>query len=456
MPELKEVWDSGLGAMARAREILDAAYAENREMTDEENANYELAIADADKFKGVVDRELTMREREAAFGAISLPDAQPTRVEDARLQAGGDTQTPQIRGASPGADDTQSKRIRAFLMGAYHEGYGDSSTVPNAKMITLQMSEDFFGAPSWRSREDGGVMHANGSPRVRDLSVGTNTAGGFTVDDAIMRTLEVNRLRFNSVEPVATVINTMDGSGLAMPTANDVLNEGELLAEGGGASEQDPAFGSVNLPVYKFSSKTVQISLELLQDSVFNMEQTLGNLLGERLGRVEATFFTNGTGTNQPQGIVTAASTGKTVTTSNKLAYDDVIDLWTSVDPAYADMGSWMYNRKMTGRLMKLRDENGLPIWHRNPQMGAPDMLHGHPCFENDKMSDLNGSAGTKALLFGAMNKFFVRRAMEVQLFRLDEKYIESGQIGVIAFCRSGSVMLDAGTDPVKALVDKA
>ena len=236
-----------------------------------------------------------------------------------------------------------------------------------------------------------------------------------------------------------------------MPTVNDSSNEGEVLGEGVVATEQDPAFGQTPLNVVRFSSKTVQISLELTQDSVFNMSSTLGRLLGTRIGRAKATRFTTGT-----LGIVTRSGNGPIVTTSETLAYNDMVDLITSVDGAYAENGSFMFNRSVQGRVMKVKDTDGNPIFQRDSRMGMPDSVLGYPVFTNDKMVDFDGSAGTKPIIFGDLSKYHVREAMDIELYILDQHYIENGQMGFIAFARCGGNLLDAGEDPIMGLRDKA
>ena len=258
-------------------------------------------------------------------------------------------------------------------------------------------------------------------------------------------------IRFNAVDQVATMVRTMDGSPLGWPTVNDSGNEGEVLGENTTAAEQDPAFGQTPLNVVKFSSKSVAMSLELMQDSVFNMSSTLGSLLGTRIGRAKATRFTTGT-----LGIVTRAGNGPIVTTSETLAYNDMVDLITSVDGAYAQNGSFMFNRDVQGRVMKVKDTDGNPIFQRDSRMGMPDSVLGYPVYTNDKMVDFDGVANTRPIIFGDLSKYHVREAMDIELYILDQHLILDGAIGFVAFARCGGNLIDAGEDPIRALRDKA
>jgi hypothetical protein len=95
------------------------------------------------------------------------------------------------------------------------------------------------------------------------------------------------------------------------PTVDDTANKGELLAENTEAGSQDVTFGQVTLKAFKFSSKLVKVSRELLQDSYFPVGAILRDLFVDRIGRITNDYFTTGTGTGQPQGVVTAATCGR-------------------------------------------------------------------------------------------------------------------------------------------------
>jgi HK97 family phage major capsid protein len=110
---------------------------------------------------------------------------------------------------------------------------------------------------------------------------------------------------------VATVIRTDTGAALPIPTSDDTSNKGAILGENTAASEVDVSFGQLVLDAYKYSSKYVLVSVEFLQDSSINVAEFIGKALGERIGRIQNDHFTTGTGSSQPNGIVTAATLGR-------------------------------------------------------------------------------------------------------------------------------------------------
>ena len=109
------------------------------------------------------------------------------------------------------------------------------------------------------------------------------------------------------------------------------------MAQNASATSADPSFGEVTLSTYKFSSKVVAVPIELIQDSNVNIEGFVIARLATRLARIQNTKFTVGSGTNEPNGLFTAAAVGVTAATggTSAITYDNLIDLQHSVDPAY-------------------------------------------------------------------------------------------------------------------------
>ena len=280
--------------------------------------------------------------------------------------------------------------------------------------------------------------------------------------EELLRQLEVNMLAFGSVLQHSDVINTGDGQPISWPTVDDTGNKGRIVGEntpvddnaGGGASGDggpNPAFGKKTWNAYKYTSDTVLVPYELLEDSVFNMATVLGELLGERLGRISEEHFTTGTGTNQPEGVVTGSALGATSGAVATLGQDDIYNLFHSVDPSYRRGGIFMGHDSIINALRKLKDGENRPLWQSNMRDGRPDTLLGLPLATNQEM-DSAVATGNKVLLFGQMSKYKVRRVNSVRFYRLEELYRANDQDGFVAIMRCDGGLLNAGTAPVKHL----
>ena len=210
-------------------------------------------------------------------------------------------------------------------------------------------------------------------------------------------------------------------------------------------------FGELVLGAYKYTSKIIRVSVELLQDSAFNMEQYIGGKFGERLGRATAAHYATGTGTGQPNGLMTAATAGVTAASATAITYLEMLDLKHSVDPAYRVSPMWLFNDSTLKALKQLVDLDGRPLWSPAIAADAPATFDGDP-YQIDQGID-SIATGNRTVAYGDMSKYLIRDVLGMQMVTLRERYADFHQAGFIAFMRTDADLLDAGTNPIKYLV---
>ena len=340
------------------------------------------------------------------------------------------------------AGDAQAEHETAMNAGYSAGGQSDEASALRA-MLT--------GGLNALSPEQRQAMMARVNPDIRAaMSTTTGSEGGYTVATEFSRQLIEAMKAGGSVRSVASAIQTSTGAQMLFPTADATAEEGEIIGQNTQVTVGETTFGQASLDVYKYSSKSIALPFELLQDSMFNLEVYIQNLLRLRLGRIQDKHHVVGTGTGQPHGVVTKSAMGKTGTTGQTLTvtYDDLVDLEHSVDPAYRNGARWMMHDSTLKALRKIKDSQSRPIFvpgyeTGNPG-GAPDRLLGREIVVNQYMPVMAASA--KSILFGDFSKFLVRDVMDVTLFRMtDSAYTLKGQVGFVAFCRSGANMVDNG-----------
>lgn len=295
-------------------------------------------------------------------------------------------------------------------------------------------------------------MRSNLSREERAMVVGTDASGGYTVPDEFYKKLTEAKKPFSGVEAAgATILNTSTGAPLAMPTENDTTNKGAIISEGGDRSSgSDPTFSQVILNAYMYTSKIVLVSLELLQDSAFDIEAYLTRKLGTRLARITNEHFTTGTGSSQPKGFIVGATLGVTGGTGQQetITYSNLVDLEHSVNAAYRVFGKWMMADSTVKAIKKMVDGQSRPLWVPGIAVREPDTILGYPWKVNDDMAAM--AAEAKSVAFGDFSAYHIRRVAGVKIIRLVERYAELGQVGFLAFERTDGDMLDAGTHPIK------
>jgi HK97 family phage major capsid protein len=288
-------------------------------------------------------------------------------------------------------------------------------------------------------------------------TVGTNSSGGFMVPRDFGSTLIEALALFGGVREVANVIKTASGRPIDWPTTDETNQKGELVGENVAAGLQDIVFGTTSITAYKYSSKTFAVSLELLQDEAIDIEPVILKLAANRIARIQNDHFTTGTGTAQPQGVVTAASTGKTGATGQtaSVTYDDLVDLEHSLDPAYRGNAKFMMHDQTVKVLKKLKDTTGKPLWRPGVSGGDAADILGYGYVVNQSMPQM--AANAKSILFADFNTYTIRDTMEVILNRYDDSaYNSKALVGFLAWARSDGKWLDAGTSGIKAYVNSA
>lgn len=296
------------------------------------------------------------------------------------------------------------------------------------------------------TREQQQLLMAN-QAEVRAQGVATGAAGGFFVPTEFRNSVAETMKEYGGLLNLATVINTSGGGTLQWPTNDDTGNVGAILAENTQITEQDVTLGQRSLGAYVYTSKLVRVSLQLLEDSAFDINTWLPRKLGERIGRAIAAHLVAGTGTAQPEGLVTNLAIGKTgaVGQTTSITYDDLVDLEHSIDPAYRPNARYVMSDAALKMVRKLKDTQGRPLWVPVPAPGFPSTINGFPYSVDNGMAV--PAANAKSIIFGDIgHAFLVRQVHGVQMVRLAERYADFLQVGFFGFAR-----LDAKPDDPSA-----
>lgn len=388
-----EIW-------SRMQDIQTLAEHEERDWTAEERANWDAAEADLTAVSGDIDRlqrmqQLDTVDRSQVVVTTGEPEA-PTPEE--RTQRYGDAFWAYTRRGM--------QRLKPDQLEALETGFSE----------------------------------------VRAQGVGQDALGGYTVPEGFRVTMTETMKAFGGLANLAQVITTTTGNDLPWPTNDDTGNEGAILSENTVVPNQDIALGQRKLGAYMYTSKLVKLSLQLVQDSAFDLEGWLPRKLGERLGRAQARHYATGTGVDQPQGVTTSATVGKTGAGGQvtSFIYDDLIDLEHSVDPAYRDASRCRYlmSDSALKALRKLKDGDGRPLWVPVPAPGMSAQLNGWSYTIDNSMPVPAASA--KSLAFGDfMAGYLIRVVLGMQLVRLGERYMDALQIGFFGFARTDAMIDD-------------
>lgn len=283
------------------------------------------------------------------------------------------------------------------------------------------------------------------------LSIGTDSEGGYLVPDEyekkLVEALE-DEVFFRSL---ATVIRT-SGGDRKIPI---VTSKGEAawIDEGGQFPESDDSFGQTSIGAYKLATM-IKVSDELLNDSVFSIEQYISKEFGRRIGTKEEEAFFIGDGSGKPTGLFHStggAETGVTVANTN-ITFDDVMALYYSLRAPYRNKAVWLLNDSTVKAIRKLKDGNGNYIWQPSVKEGEPDRILNRPYRTSIYVPEI--AAGNRVMAFGDYSHYWIADRQGRSFKRLNELYATTGQVGFLASERvDGKLIL---SEAVKTLDIKA
>jgi HK97 family phage major capsid protein len=360
--------------------------------------------------------------------------------------------------------ETELTSVRSIGIGREDRGVVTIEVKPEQKQLEAYRSYLLNGPTE---------MPSHLIDELRSLTL--SGTSGYTAP-AIATTDYYDKLRdFSDIRKAPiTVINTATGNDIPYPifddTGNSASNPTTEASDVGTAG--DPTLSQIIFKSYMTTSGVLKVSRQFLRDSVQPIEQYLNTKIVERIAVIQNTRFTTGTGSSQPQGIVTGSATGLTLSAGHTAALgvggsdaaaakDLLANLWSlvaSVHNRYQSPGKtgFMCNYNTFVHLQKYVDGNGRPLLQAagiaGLATGAVATLLGYPIWINSAMADIGVS--TKPLLFGNFSYFQVRDVGTIAVDRLEERYAEYLMVGFNGYHAVDSHVMDSGA--IKALVTSA
>lgn len=259
------------------------------------------------------------------------------------------------------------------------------------------------------------------------LSIGTDSEGGYLVPDEYEKKLVEALEEEVFFRSLATVIKTSSGDR-KIPI---VTSKGEAawIDEGGAFPESDDSFGQTSIGAYKLATM-IKVSDELLNDSVFSIENYISKEFARRIGTKEEEAFFVGDGVGKPTGLFTSADTGVTTTTTD-ITFDDVMDLYYSLRAPYRNKATWLLNDSTVKAIRKLKDGNGNYIWQPSVREGEPDRILNRPYRTSIYVPEI--ATGNRVMAFGDFSYYWIADRQGRSFKRLNELYATTGQVGFLA-----------------------
>lgn len=337
----------------QAKALLDAAADQSRNLDGEEQAQFDRMTADLDALDATRAQLLDAIQRDRD-------------IEESRTRVGLQA----VLTGEPVADDEAGPDLNAAVRSMFHQG----------------------GRVEFEQRDST-----------------TATSNINTVPTDILPQWVVYYTQGNVLREVSTVITTEGGNPLNIPTVS-ARSTATIVGEGSAISESDPTYAARTLNSYKVAV-ALQYSRELAQDSGVPIADMISAQLGEALGVATRAYFTTGTGSSQPRGVVLDA-TNSSITggtgVSGAPSGDNIIDLYHAV-PIGARQSAgfrFMCNSTTLGQIRKLKASGSGEYVFSTGLYGNPDTILGRPVLVNESVAS---GLSAKNLLAGDFSKYYVR-----------------------------------------------
>ena len=374
-----------------AKEFLDSKRDANGMVAPEAAAEYEKMEADM----VALGKEIDRLERQAAYDLeLSKPISQPI------------TNAPQ----------------------------NPQSALPKTDRASNEYSEDFGQA--LRGRQ---IIH-------NVLSTSPDADGGYLVPVEFERRIVDGLDEANVIRKIARTIST--AAERKIPIAAD-KSVARWTPENAPIQESSLTFNQKTIDAYKLTD-LIRISIELLQDSMFNLEHYISDEFTRAFAVAEEEAFCVGTGVGQPTGIFRDTDGGTIgVTAGASINTDNLIDLIYALKSPYRRNAKFLMKDITVSAIRKLKDANGQYLWQPSVQAGEPDRLLGYRLHTSPYVPAV--AAGSLPVAFGDFNHYWIADRMGRTVQRLNELYAGNGQVGFICTQRvDGKVILPEGIQLLK------
>lgn len=229
------------------------------------------------------------------------------------------------------------------------------------------------------------------------MRVSTDPNAGYFAPPEFSKEFIRDLTEFSPIRSVASIKQTSQPSvTLGKRTA---ISNAKWKGENETSEGSEPAFGQLEVPTKEINTY-VDISNQLLQDSVADVEGEVRLALAEDFGAKEGTAFVNGDGQLQPKGFMRNDAIQFTLNGhATNLSADALISLLYAMPTSYRNKGVWVMNGSTLATLRKLKDGQGNYLWQPSYQAGQPETILNRPVVEAIDMPDV--AANTMPIIYG-------------------------------------------------------
>lgn len=254
---------------------------------------------------------------------------------------------------------------------------------------------------------------------AKSLSAGSGPDGGYLVP--VPAESEILR-RMSQASPIRSIASVRQISGAQLRKAFSFAGPAS-----GWVAETDPRpqsatqqIADMHFPAYELFAMPAATQT-LLDDSVVDIEQWIGEEFAVVFAEQEGAAFVNGTGFGKPQGFLATPKVAQASWAWGSMGYnvtgaagafpasnpsDVLVNLIYSVKAGYRQNARFVMNRKTQAAIRTFKATTGEYLWSPPAIIGAPATLMNFPLTEAEDMPDIGTDAF--AIAFGNFERGYL------------------------------------------------
>ncbi len=300
-----------------------------------------------------------------------------------------------------------------------------------------------------------GYLRRGSEAEVKSISGQTPSDGGYAVPREIDAMIARELTEISPIRAIAQVVQT--GSAGYRKLVSTGGTASGWVSETAARPETDtPQFAEIAPPTGELYANPAA-SQAMLDDAGFDLESWLASEIAMEFARAEGAAFVGGSGSDQPEGFLSApTSTAEDgvrafgalqyVGSGNATGFDTapdarLIDLVHTMKAGHRQGASFVMNSATLAEVRKLKTADGAFLWQPGMVEGQPDRLLGYPVVEAEDMPDI--ASGTFPIAFGNFRHgYLIAERSATQILR--DPFTNKPFVHFYATKRVGGQVLDS------------
>ncbi|MBI1172275.1 phage major capsid protein [bacterium] len=264
-----------------------------------------------------------------------------------------------------------------------------------------------------RTGDDDGLRGLN--LEGKSMSTAVSADGGYLINPQMSSNIESMLSSTASLRSISNVVQ-IDASSYDVIIDNTDVGSGWQSELSAVSETSTPNINRISIKLNDLSAMP-KASQRLLDDAAFDVEGWLAQKIATRFIRAEASAFINGTGVDQPKGIMLPNKVANASWTWGNLGYtptgassdfastnpiDCIVGLVYSLAADYRANATFVMNSKTAGAVRKIKDTEGRFMWSDGLAAQQPATLMGYRVLVSEDMPDI--AANAYPIAFGDFN----------------------------------------------------